>query len=75
MNSFELGDRVRIDIPDEKDPDHRSYHGKHGEIIAVIPDDGDEIIDAEEASKLYRVDLDSGDTFDARAWDLRPPIS
>jgi hypothetical protein len=24
------GDRVRIDIPDETDPDHDAYHGVHG---------------------------------------------
>jgi hypothetical protein len=61
------GDRVRIDIPDETDPDHKLYHGKHGEVISVISDDTED-------SDIYRIDLDTGGTFDARIWDLRPPI-
>ena len=68
MKDTSVGDRVRIDIPDEKDPDHKMYHGKHGEVIAVIPDDT-------EGSDIYRIEVDVGGTFDARAWDLRPPIS
>ena len=35
MTDFEEGDRVRIDIPDEADPDHR-LHGEHGEVAAII---------------------------------------
>jgi ribosomal protein L21E len=29
------GDRVRIDIPDETDPDHALYHGEHGTVVAI----------------------------------------
>ena len=32
------GDRVRIDIPDEDDPDFQ-WHGEHGVIIDIIEDD------------------------------------
>ncbi len=33
---FEEGDRVRIDIPDETDPDYNRHQGRHGEIIAIL---------------------------------------
>lgn len=72
-NEFSEGDRVRIDIPDQTDPDHR-YHGKNGEVVTIIPDDaGDETGDPQD-SGVYRVDLDTGDTIDVRARDLRPPF-
>ena len=33
---FYTGDRVHIDIPDESDPDHSVFHGKHGVVTEVI---------------------------------------
>jgi ribosomal protein L21E len=38
MELFSEGDGVRIDIPDETDPDHSQYHGKHGTIVSIIED-------------------------------------
>jgi len=31
------GDRVRVDIPDETHPAHDSHHGRHSEVIAILP--------------------------------------
>ncbi|MFC7043852.1 hypothetical protein [Halonotius sp. GCM10025705] len=39
MTAFSTGDTVRIDIPDETDPDHDQYHGDHGHIIDVVKDE------------------------------------
>ena len=33
MSEYHIGDRVRIDIPDETDPDHDRYHGEHAQIV------------------------------------------
>jgi len=63
MDSFTEGDRIRIDIPDETDPDHDHYHGEHRRVT------GDE-----DDSTIFRVALDSGEVVDFRERDLRPPI-
>lgn len=73
MNRFSPGDRVRIDIPDSSDPDHR-YHAQHGEIVGVTQDDAGETTGDERDSYLYRVQLDSGQEIDLRWRDVRPPI-
>ena len=39
MQRFSTGDRVRVDIPDETDPDHDQYHGEHGQVVGVLSDD------------------------------------
>jgi hypothetical protein len=65
MGQLCVGGRVRIDIPDETDPDHEMYHGKHGEILVVISDNADDVTGDEQDSGLYRIHLDNGDTFDA----------
>ena len=39
MRRFEVGDRVRVDIPDRGDPDFGRYHGRTGEVIEVIEDE------------------------------------
>lgn len=67
---FDEGDRVRIDIPDEDDPDHE-LHSQHGEITEVLDDDASEVI-VKDDSRLLRVRLDSGNVVDVRVWDLRP---
>lgn len=74
MLRFSEGDRVRIDIPDETDPDHEYYHGEHGQIIAVLGDDADSVTRDTRDARLYRVALDSGEEADFRWRDLRPPI-
>lgn len=74
MQSFSKGDRVRIDIPDETDPDHQEYHGVHGRIVAVLGDDAGSVTADERDAQLYRVAFGSGETADFRWRDLRPPI-
>jgi ribosomal protein L21E len=74
MERFSNGDSVRIDIPDETDPDHQEYHGEHGRVVSVLSDDVDLLTADERDAKLYRVTLDSGRTADFRWRDLRPPI-
>jgi len=70
---LEVGNRVRIDIPDETDPDH-VHHGKHGSVKQVISDDAGQVTGKEEDSKIIRVELENGETLDFRPIDLRPPI-
>jgi len=74
MRRFSKGDRVRIDIPDETDPDHEEYHGEHGRVVAVLSDDADSLTADERDGQLYRVAFDSGETADFRSRDLRPPL-
>ncbi len=74
MEDLDTGDRVRIDIPDETDPDYNQFHGEHGTIVSTVQDDLSEITGTEGKSTIYRVDLDSGQTMDFRHHDLRPPI-
>lgn len=74
MRRLDVGDRVRIDIPEESDLDHESYHGRHGTVAATIDDDVGMVTGDERDSMLYRVELDSGETADFRWRDLRPPF-
>jgi len=74
MQHISEGDRVRIDIPDETDPDHGQYHGDHGRVVAVLTDDATVITGNSRDGRLYRVALDSGDVVDFRWRDIRPPI-
>lgn len=73
MQQFDVGDRVRLDIPDETDPDYR-LHGEHGTITELLDDDAGELTGNSRDSRLYRVELDSGQTVDVRWRSLRPPI-
>lgn len=68
------GDRVRVDIPDETDPDHRRFHGRHGRVIAVIPIASSGETEDEPWTLKYRVAFDGGGYADLRWYDLRPPI-
>jgi len=72
-HQFEEGDRVRIDIPDETDPDYNRLHGRHGEIIAILADDAGAVTGDDRDAVLYRVQLDDGTKTDVRWRDLRPP--
>lgn len=70
--SLEVGDRVRIDIPDETHPDHH-HHGTNGEIIAVLSAIDRSSLDQRQAGR-FRVELDTDGIVDVRAEYLRPPI-
>ncbi|QLG26863.1 hypothetical protein HUG10_04595 [Halorarum halophilum] len=72
MPQFMEGDRVRIDIPDETDPDHDAYHGVHGTVINVVEDDADTLTGDARESIIYRVELEAGGEVDFRWRDLRP---
>ena len=74
MQHFSRGDRVRIDIPEQIDPDHQDHHGKHGRIVAILSDDADTFTADPRDAQLYQVALDSGETADFRWRDLRPPL-
>jgi ribosomal protein L21E len=74
MDQFSEGDRVRIDFPDETDPDHSQYHGNHGTIVSIIEDHAGKVTGDEQDSALVRVELESGNEADFRRRDLRPPI-
>jgi len=73
MKRFTEGDRVRVDIPDETDPDHDVYHGEVGVVLDVLEDDAGEATGDGRDSVIYRVEFDSGDVVDFRWRDLRPP--
>lgn len=65
----QLGDRVRIDIPDEADPGFK-FHGEHAIII-----DFNHTRCSCGCEVLYRVILEDRDFgIDVHSWDLRPPI-
>lgn len=36
MPRYTIGDRARIDILDETDPNHDRYHGEHGRIVNIL---------------------------------------
>lgn len=74
MRRFQEGDRVRVDIPDETDPDHDSYHGERGTIESIHEDDAGETTGDERDSVIYTVNLDDGETEDFRWRDLRPSV-
>lgn len=72
MTRYEIGDSVRIDIPDRSDPDFEVYHGDTGQIIEIIEDDaGLETGDTRD-SYLYRVEFSDGGVGEFRWRDLRP---
>lgn len=81
---WSVGDRVRVDIPDETDSRHHEFHGRHGTIIATIPDTEtptdaaplqDEDFDSDGMVERFRVAFDDDGTGDFTATDLRPPIT
>lgn len=72
MKRFEVGDRVRIDIPDTDDPDFDRYHGRTGKVHEVIEDDAGEATGDERDSYLFAVKFDHGETEHFRWRDLRP---
>lgn len=74
MQRFEEGDHVRIDIPNETDPDHGRYHGVQGTVVDTLEDEADVVRGDERERVIYRVELDTGEQADFRWRDLRPPI-
>lgn len=72
MPRFVPGDSVRIDIPDQTDPDHDSFHGRKGEVIEVLEDDASMTTGDRRNGVLYRVRLEDDETVDFRWVDLRP---
>ncbi len=65
MENTNKGDQIRIDIPDETDPDYQ-YHGKHGVIVKIISDNAGKETGDSQDSRLYRIQLESEETIDAR---------
>lgn len=72
MKRFNTGDSVRIDIPDESDPDHERLHGTRGTVVEVISDDAGAVTGDEREGYLFKVKLTDGETVDVRWRDLRP---
>lgn len=72
MNRFELGDHVRVDIPDETDPDHEQYHGREGTVVDVDVDDAGRETGDERDSIEYSVEFENGESMHFRWRDLRP---
>jgi transcription initiation factor TFIID TATA-box-binding protein len=70
---WSIGDRVRVDIPDENDPDYR-LHGQHGDIQSVFEDDAGQETGRDVDSVLLTVELDNGEEVDVRGRDVRPPL-
>ena len=74
MSEHEIGDRVRIDIPDETDPDHDRYHGEHGQIVDILEDEAGTVTGDDRGSIIYRVQFSTGEELDLRHQSIRPPM-
>lgn len=72
MRRFDVGDRVRVDIPDETDPDHERLHRKRGTVVDILEDDAGQEIGDERDSYLFEIELEDGDVEHLRWRDLRP---
>ncbi|RQG89265.1 hypothetical protein EA462_10620 [Natrarchaeobius halalkaliphilus] len=72
MRRFEVGDRVRIDIPDKGDPDFELYHDRKGEVVDLIEDDADAVTGDVRDSYLFAVEFGNGEIEHFRWRDLRP---
>lgn len=70
---LEEGDRVRIDIPDETDPDHTTLHGRPGVIVEIQNDEAGEVTGDPRDALLYSIRLDDGTETNVRWRDIRPP--
>ena len=74
MSEYHVGDRVRVDIPDETDPDHDQYHGEHGEVVEILEDEAGTLTGDDRDSIIYRVQFSTGEELDLRHQSIRPPI-
>jgi len=72
MRYFEVGDHVRVDIPDRDDPDFEHYHDRTGKIVELIEDDAGEYTNDERDSYLFSIEFENGDSNHFRWRDLRP---
>ena len=72
MRRFDVGDWVRIDIPDTDDPDFDRYHGQTGKIVEMIEDDAGDTTGDDRDSYLFEVEFEDGDNTHFRWRDLRP---
>lgn len=72
MKRFDTGDRVRIDIPDETDPDYQRLHNAQGTVVEIIQDDAGAVTGDCREGYLFHIKLDDGKTVDVRWRDLRP---
>lgn len=72
MRRFDVGDRVRIGIPDEGDPDHNRLHRQQGTIAEIIEDDTAHETGDSRDSYLFVVEINDGDVQHLRWRDLRP---
>lgn len=72
MRRFEVGDSVRVDIPDADDPDHDRLHRKHGTIVEIVEDDAARQTGDSRDSYLFSVEIDDGTIEHLRWRDLRP---
>lgn len=68
---FGIGDRIRVDIPDADDPDHR-FHGETGEVVEILRDDLGELFDDPRLNYLIKVEFDDEElgTMTFRVHDL-----
>lgn len=73
MRAYDIGDRVRIGIPDKTDPDHEN-HGSHGTITDIISDDAGKTTGDNRDSEIYRIEIEDSRVVDVRKRDLRPPF-
>lgn len=72
MRRFEVGDQVRIDIPEQTDPDHGRLHGRCGKVVDILEDDAGQETSDQRDSHLFNVELEDGTVADLRWRDLRP---
>lgn len=72
MRRFETGDKVRVDIPDETDPDYDRLHGRKGVIVDILEDDAESTTGDIRDSHLFSVELQDGTIVQLRWRDLRP---
>ena len=72
MRRFEEGDRVRVDIPDQTDPDHDDLHGRQGTVVNIFEDDAGIETGDERDSHHFTVEFDNGEIAHLRWRDLRP---
>ena len=72
MRRFEEGDRVRIDIPDQADPDHDRFHGLLGTVVEVLEDDASGETGDPRDSHLFFVETEESEVAHLRWRDLRP---
>jgi ribosomal protein L21E len=72
MRRFEEGDRVRVDIPDQSDPDHERLHGVHGTIVEIIEDDAGQETGDQRDSHIFILETEEDYLAHLRWRDIRP---